>query len=496
MSIGIGKYVLVTSAVAGAAGVAQRELIGRLFSSNPKAPTNAAVEFESAAAVGEFFGSTSPEYLRAQFYFGFTSKGLTRPRKISFGRWASADAPARIYGSTPIADLSSLQAITSGSLTITVGGEVAEMTGLNFAASSSYSDVAATIQTAVRLQTGDNFATATVSYDAVSGTFVFAASSTQAVEAGISATGSLISPLGWGAAAVYSPGTPVQSIADALSQSVNVSNNFGSFAFVDALTEQESIQAGMWNAARQGEFMYCARVSEADAASTSAAGIGLGGMAATLATDAAQYDEMLPMMVLAATDYSRRNAVQNYMYQQANLTPKVNTTALSDTYDNLRINYYGVTQTAGQQLAFYQRGVLFGTVTDAVDQNVYANEIWLKDAAVSAFMGLLLASSRIPANDAGSAQVRAVLQAVIDQALFNGTISTDKDLTAAQRMAVTEITGDDLAWTQVQSNGYWADAVVQPFNTQDGRTEYKVVYTLVYSKDDAVRKIEGSHILV
>jgi hypothetical protein len=496
MSIPISKYVLITSAVAGAAAVAQRELIGRMFSTDARTPTDAVVEFTSAADVGLYYGTPSQEYLRAVAYFGFTSKSLSRPRKLSFGRYALTAQPARIYGGKPVASLVTLQAITSGTLTVTIGGDVAALTGLNFAASSSFADVAATIQTALRLETGANFTTATVTYDAINGVFVLAASSTQAVEAAISASGSVTGPLGWGLTAIFSPGTPAQSITDALSASVDVSNNFGSFAFVPTLDDAGITEAAQWNAARNMEFIFCARVTEADAANLSAALIGLSGYGPTLAPLATEFPEQLPMAVLAATDYSRAGAVQNYMYQQAALTPSVTSGALSDTYDNLRVNYYGATQTAGQSLAFYQRGVLGGTATDAVDMNVYANEIWLKDAANAAFMALLLASPRIPANVAGAAQVRTALQVIIDQALLNGTISTDKALTVAQRTFIGEVTNDELAWLQVQSNGYWADAVVRSFVTPDSRTEYKVVYTLVYSKDDAIRKIEGSHILV
>jgi hypothetical protein len=71
-----------------------------------------------------------------------------------------------------------------------------------------------------------------------------------------------------------------------------------------------------------------------------------------------------------------------------------------------------------------------------------------------------------------------------------------KPLTVAQQIFIGEITGDPLAWHQVQTLGYWVDAVVVPFTTIDNRTEYKVVYTLVYSKDDTVRKVEGTHALI
>jgi hypothetical protein len=37
---------------------------------------------------------------------------------------------------------------------------------------------------------------------------------------------------------------------------------------------------------------------------------------------------------------------------------------------------------------------------------------------------------------------------------------------------------------------------MQSYVTVDGRTEWKAVYTLIYSKDDTVRKVEGSHVLI
>jgi hypothetical protein len=36
---------------------------------------------DNATDVGTYFGTTSPEYLRAVFYFGFISKLITAPKK-------------------------------------------------------------------------------------------------------------------------------------------------------------------------------------------------------------------------------------------------------------------------------------------------------------------------------------------------------------------------------------------------------------------------------
>lgn len=498
--ISLSNYVSITSAVAASGGVVQRDLIGRLFSENPKTPVGMVLEFGSAQAVGLFYGTSSPEYRRALFYFGFVSKALATPRRLGFVRHARTAQEAKIFGAAPVSSLVAFQAITGGTLSLTIGSQTAALTGLNFSAAVSLADVAATLQTAIRLAAGDQFTTATVTYDALTGTFNFTASAGETDPADISVNASpgssVAGNIGWGVGAVFSPATPAQSVTEALDASASVSNNFGSFAFVNALSVDETVEAAVWNSARNVEFMFCARTSAADAVTLSAALIGLAGTALTLAPVATEYDEMVPMMIMAATDYTRRAAVQNYMFQVANLTPKVTSDELASLYDSLRINYYGQTQTAGQQINFYQRGTLTGPATSPVDQNTYANEVWFKDAASAAIMALLLALPRIPANDEGRGQILAILQDPIEAALRNGTISVGKTLTTQQRVFVAQITGDPEAYFAVQTVGYWVDCEIVPVQTEDGRTEYKAVYTLVYGKDDTVRKVEGQHVLV
>lgn len=381
MAISFTKYVDITSGVGGGAGVRQRDLIGRIFTTSALLAVGTIAEFDTLADVGTLFGSTSDEYKRASFYFGWVSKNISSPKKISFARWDD----------TPV--------------------------------------------------TGE-------------------------------------------------------TLTEVLTASTEASNNFGSFAFISELTLVQVEEVATWNAAQNAMFQYCAKVTAANATAWSAALMGYAGMSLTLDEIADEYHELIPMIILAATNYSKRNAVQNYMFQQFNATPTVTTTVLSTAYDNERINYYGRTQTAGQNIDFYQRGVLMGGATSPTDMNTYANEQWLKDAAGSAIMSLLLSMPKVSANAGGRAQLIAILQSVIDQALFNGSISVGKTLNTTQKLFIGTITGDDLAWHQVQSIGYWVDCVLESYVTVDGRTEWKAVYTLLYGKDDVIRSVDGTHILV
>ena len=124
--------------------------------------------------------------------------------------------------------------------------------------------------------------------------------------------------------------------------------------------------------------------------------------------------------------------------------------------------------------------------------NTFANEQWLKDAAGVAIMNLLLAQSAVPANDSGRAQVLSVIQPVVDLAKINAVISVGKSLTEQQKTFVFSITNDENAWRQIEGIGYWVDAVIQEVTPG----EFEVVYQLVYSKADVIRKVTGTHTLI
>lgn len=501
MAISFKRYVDITSGVGGGAGVRLRDLILRLFSSDTRVPANTVIEMTSASDVGAYFGTASPEYLRAVFYFGFISKLIKAPKKIAFSRWANAAAAGRIYGATKTFAVSSFTGITTGALKLTIGAYTADVTGLNFSSAVTLSNVATTLQTAIRaiVAGGADWTAASVTYNATANRFELVGGVVGAEAIATAAPGSgtdVRTLLGWDATAVFSPGVAIQEPLDAFLASVQVSDNFGSFAFIPTVSQAQAVAVATQNDTYNVKFMYLIGIAQTDAAAYYGALSGLSGVATILSPIATEYPELLPAMILAATDYAARNSVQNYMYQQATLTPSVQDDPTATTLDNARVNYYGRTQTAGQFLDFFQRGVMMGLATDPVDMNTYANEMWFKDAAGAAIMGLLLSMARVSANTQGRGQLLAILQSVIEQAAFNGTISIGKPLNTTQKLYITNLTGDAVAWQQVFRLGYWIDCVMQSYVTQDGRTEWKAVYTLIYSKDDTIRKVEGSHVLI
>jgi len=110
-------------------------------------------------------------------------------------------------------------------------------------------------------------------------------------------------------------------------------------------------------------------------------------------------------------------------------------------------------------------------------------------------MNLLLAI-KVSANKTGRAQLTTALQDPVDRGLNNGVISVGKPLTTVQKLFIDNITGIAGSWYQVQNVGYWFEVLFEQFVNESGETEFKAVYTLIYSKDDTIRSVDGTHILI
>jgi hypothetical protein len=516
MAISFRRYIDIVSRVGGAAAALTRELIGRIFVDNPLLPGDMTLYFTTPESVGLYFGTDSQEYKRARFYFSFVGKQATTPKKLSFARWNINDTAPAIYGGAS-QGLVSFQSTTAGDFYLTIGGVTNYLSGLDFTTATSMADVATILQAAINAFADPNFATATVTYNATTGGFdlvggVVATSATIEIGTvnGDIAPNFLGNVLAWdivppnlyrkGAARAIA-GLVHQQPSYALEINADADNNFGSFLFMDPLTEDQIVEVAAANDARNVEFLFTIPALVSDYLFTCTALEDNSGVCVTILDGDAgpvadEYPEMMPMVILAATDYNRPDAAQNYMYQEANLTPVVLTTDLSLGLDGCRVNYYGATQQAGRLIAFYQRGYMHGETSDPLDMNTYANEIWLKDNIGVELINILLTLGKVSANKQGRATVITAVQVAVDRALFNGVISVGKPLTNTQKAYITSITNQADAWRQVQNVGYWLDCFIEQYTGPGGGPEYKARYVLIYAKDDVIRKIEGADILI
>lgn len=499
MAIPIRRYVNIVSGVGGGVGVRQRELILRLFTGSRFISPGTIVEAPSVQSVGEVFGIGSPEYLRAVQYFSFVNPAISSPRNISFAAYRTNAGPSEVIGGKDAKVLASFTGMTPAPLVLNLGGVESTTAPIDLSLATSLADVATAVQAAI-VALGGDYIGATVQFAADGAnrfTVTLANSLTPGVKLSINTgTLSILMELTESTGAVNITSHAAMSPLSAFQQSLEVSNNFATFAYIPEVILAEAEELAAYNASLNFHSQYHWSVSAEDYAAWSAALISIADNGGTL-EKAGEFPELAWPSALASIRYDRRNAVLGPMYRQfPGLTASVNTELDANKYDVARINYMGQTSTAGQNIVFYQRGNLMGTGTAATDMGVNGNEIWLKDLAQSQLLSLQLSLPIIAADDEGRGYVETILQGVVDKALFAGVISTGKPLTDVQKVYITNQTGQDDAWQKVQSLGYYIDTQITTEVTTSGVTEYIISYQIIYAKKDQVRRIDGFHKLI
>lgn len=130
-------------------------VVGRTFGellicgdSNVINPVERFRDFASLEEVTADFGTTAPETLAAQFYFGQSPK----PTSLKIARWLRTASSAQNLGQILSASqqaLTNFTSITSGGFTIVIDGVTKNLTALDFSAQANLNGVAAVIDTAL-----------------------------------------------------------------------------------------------------------------------------------------------------------------------------------------------------------------------------------------------------------------------------------------------------------------------------------------------------------
>lgn len=507
MSIPISKYVAITSAIAKTNAAARKELIPRILTTNPLFATETVYEFTSSSDVADFAGALSQEAAIASEYFGWISKTATQAKKISFMRYSLEALAAYMYSTKALTPIATLKAVTDGSMTVNLGSTSYEITDVDLSSIAAYADVAAALQTKIQGNTsgGTLWTAATVTYNATNSSFELTAGETGANEINYAAAGTtgtdLSALLGWDSASapILSNGIAAQTITEALNQTIDLSTNFLTIGIVNISDAYDNLaDIGAWIDEQNNNYRFSFDLGASnyqEGAATAAQHTGM----------TAQYNinygmtNIVPAWIMscilpATTNYDKINGVKSYMYQEfpsQAIAVGDGDGTLYQTLDNLNINYNGQTQKAGKILTFYQNGFN----ADGTDTAIFDNEAWLKDAITSEIMNLFIGLDYVSADTDGIAALTGVITGVCDEALNNHVFSQGKELTNTQKAYITQLTGDENAWQDVQNNGYVFDIDITT-ETSGQATAYVAEYTLVYSKNDTIRKVEGSNILI
>ena len=489
MPIAQTKYINIISTAGAVPTVSQRELIGRVFSSHYLIPTNTVIEFDGGASkglseIGNYVGVNSAEYGFASKYFAFESKKGLKPKKIGFARYLTEAVPAYVVGKSGVS-LTDLKSITNGSLILNLNGENNEFSGINLSSANSLTNVASLISSAIT----NNLVVC--EYDEDNGRFLLKTVATGDGQTLSVKVSDLALALGF-ESAIVSDGSEQKTAVECVSGMEEISNNFFTFTFLDSLGSGDVVALAQWVNSQNVRYMFSYTVNPTNAETIQALVKDYDGVALTLDIYN-QHAGFMPMAAIAAIDYTRPNAGIDMMYQQFDgVEPSVADNADADKYDGLKVNYYGATQQAGRQVAFYQNGILQGSISS---MGVFANEAWLKDNFFTNLLNLRLGLDSLPASQTGKSLVMNVMADTIELAKYNGVIQFGKTLSQLQKATITEITGNTDAWMSVQSAGYWLSADVVEYQ-EDGAQKYKITYLLVYGKGDSINFIDGRDILI
>ncbi|PVX61236.1 DUF3383 domain-containing protein [Paraburkholderia unamae] len=500
MTIPASAIVQVVPSVLSAGGSAL-DLIGLCLTSSQRVPTGQVLSFPSAAAVSSFFGPTSVQAAQATIYFnGFTGSNVL-PGAMLFSQYNLSAVSGYLRGGNISGlTLTQLQAL-SGTLTITFAGTPLTSSSINLSAATSFSNAATIIQAGF---TSPPFA---VTYDSVSGAFVFTSTATGATATITYATGTLAAGLLLTAAtgATLSQGSavaaaPAAYMAAIVAQTTNWATFFSDFDPDAGSGNALKYAFAAWAGTTNDEFAYfCEDTDITPTQSTNAASsLGQKIIAAGISGTSPLWVPSIPYGLaafssgaVASIDFDETNGFATLDFKsQSGIVPTVtNATVRANLLAN-GYNFYGAYATANQAFQFLENGSISGPF-EWVD--AYVGQIWLNAALQLALMVLLTSVKSIPYTVAGYELIRAAMLDPINAALNFGLIDTGVTLSAAQIAEVNNAAGIAIAST-LQSQGYYLQ--IQPATAQTRGNRASPPITLWYTQGGSVQSINVSSVEV
>lgn len=490
-SIPASEIVNVTPNVLSAGGNAL-DIIGLILTNSTRVPTGTIQSFPDAESVRTYFGAGSSEDLFSSIYFqGYIGRSIA-PASILFTQYPTAAVGGFIRGGGGLT-LAQIQAVVSGTLTIDFAGVVKTSSALNLSAATSPSNAATIILAAF---TSPNFG---VTWDSISGSFLFTGTVTGATDTVIFPTGAAAAPLlltqatgavlSQGAAAAV-PGTFMDNIID------NVSQNWVTFTSIfdpdNGSGNANKLAFALWNSEQSNQFAYVPWDSDAAPANSSSAPSSLGALIAasdysgTCVVWGPDYTKVAFVCGTAASiNFTRQDGRITFKFrQQAGLTPDVTNQLVADNLAANGYNFYGGYATRNQEFTFFANGVVSGEFKWF---DSYINQIWLNNELQLAIMVGLTNVGSIPYNAAGYALIEAFCQDPINGGLLFGAIRAGVTLSAAQIEEINLAAGATIA-NIVQTRGWYLQ--VADASPQVRAARGSPPCTLWYADGGSVQKID------
>lgn len=454
MTIPASEIVLVNPGVIGAGG-SPLALNGVIMSKSTLLPTGSVRSFTDSDAVSAFFGPSSAEYAVAPNYFAGYDNSTAKPGVLYFAPYVNADRAAWLQtGSLADMSLAQLNALSAGTLIVTVDGTVKTSASIDLSGAASFT--AAAILIAAGFTGGS---APTCAWNAVNSTFTLSSPTTGASSTIGYATGTLSAGLKFTAAtgAIPSQGDVADTPTTAMNNVKAVTQNWATFTTMwEPVLAAKELFAD-WVQANNQRYAYVAWDTDAQAIvqnSTTnfgavAKALEYNGVVVVYNTIALAVAEL---GFIASIDYAAVNGRVTMAFRsQSGLAVTVTDTQIASTLIANGYSYYGQYSTANDSFNILYDGQMAG---DWLWTDSYVNQIQMNSQFQLALMSLLTGVPSIPYNEAGYSLIRAAMADPIASAISFGTIRVGVTLTASQKAQVNQAAGLDISKTLEQSGYY------------------------------------------
>lgn len=463
------------------------EFNGLLLSPSEVIPsTQLVLPFPDADSVGEYFGFQSPEYQAAAVYFQGYDNSFTKPRAFYVGRRAARAAAPFIrggsFGALPSVTLAALKAVKDGGMSLMLGSYTGTLSGVDFSGASALSDVAQTLQSAIRAieAGGEAWTGATVSYSSLFDAFTITGGAAGADEgvnyASAPESGSDLSALlrlTQSAAAALSPGMDAMTQAENMEAILDLTENFVCFTTVEQPTRDDALAFARWATSKGVNYLYIywdndPALLQAGSSSTIAAALKQADVSATCGVwNGLEYAALI-MGTAASIDWNRRNGTITFAFKAQNgVAPNVTRGIDAVNLEAQGMNFMGDYATRNDQFIFLYPGQMFGS-WQWID--TYLNAVWLNNALQAACMNGFQQTPRVPYNQEGYTLLKSWCLDPIKRALYSGVIDTGVALSESQKAQLVREAGRDIA-DELRNDGYVLQIGGAPDDTSDDSGE-------------------------
>jgi Protein of unknown function (DUF3383) len=490
MTIPVSDLMDVNPAVIGAGGV-PLSMNGVIVTQNSLIPAGSVPSFGSLSAVGSYFGQSSDEYDLAQVYFLGFENSPVKPGTLFFAPYHASDVTAWLgSGSLAGISLTTLQGY-SGTLILTVDGDLFTSSSISLAAASSFSNAATLIAAGF---SGDG--APTCSWDSTLSRFVLH-STTSGVGSTITyCTGTLATNLKFTSAtgAVISQGAAASTPASAMANVIANTTNFVSFMtlFEPDLAHKESF--AIWANGQNQRYAYVAWDTDAQAivqGSTTNFGY---------VADLAEYNAVMPLYntkelaafaisIPPSTNFNQTNGRTVAAFRsQSGLALTVTDQQISKNLLANGYSYYGEYKEGVNNFNVLYNGQISGKWAWF---DTFVDQVYLNSQFRLALMTLFTNVPSVPYNEPGYSLIRAALQDPINSGLNFGSIRAGIILSAAQKAEVNQQAGLDAA-SIIQQQGYYLQ-ILDPGSQVRGERGTPVI-NFWYTDGGSVQKISMASI--